>query len=140
SFWSAAGVTPTGGLSDPRIIYDHASGRWFAAEIDLGNPTGQTNNFLLAVSATSDPTGTWRGVKVDPNPNFADFDTLGLDATGVYMASNDFTTGGASLGQDTIVSFPKADLLLATPSAANRVAFSAQSTGTRGVSLQPVID
>src|ERR1041384_4279635 len=35
NFWGAAGVTFTGGLSDPRLIYDHRSGRWFASQIDF---------------------------------------------------------------------------------------------------------
>jgi K319-like protein len=41
-------------LSDPRILYDSLSGRWFAS---LGD--GTTNNVFLAVSTTNDPTRTW---------------------------------------------------------------------------------
>lgn len=43
---------------DPRILYDAASGRWFATASD---------NFqlLVAVSKTSDPTAGWNGFQVD---------------------------------------------------------------------------
>src|SRR5438067_3601140 len=39
AFWVAHGVTPVNGVSDTRILFDHASQRWFATEIDIG--TGQ---------------------------------------------------------------------------------------------------
>jgi hypothetical protein len=41
-------------LSDPRIIYDSISERWFAS---LGD--GSTNDVRVAVSTTNDPTGVW---------------------------------------------------------------------------------
>ena len=41
-------------LSDPRVIYDSLSGRWFAS---LGD--GTTNDVRVAASTTNDPTGVW---------------------------------------------------------------------------------
>jgi hypothetical protein len=55
AFWSAAGISSgilNSGLTDPRVVYDHASGRWFAAQITMST-TG--NQVLVARSNTSDP-------------------------------------------------------------------------------------
>jgi hypothetical protein len=62
-FWSEAGLTisSASAVTDPRVIYDPTSQRWFASQVDFNatviDPTRAANNFLLAVSATSDPTG-----------------------------------------------------------------------------------
>src|SRR2546421_961843 len=58
SFWNNAGISfPSGtDVSDPRVVFDTASQRWFASMIDVD--TSETSNrFLIAISATADPTG-----------------------------------------------------------------------------------
>src|SRR5437588_9104785 len=76
SFWSVAGVTlrPGWAISDPRLIYDPAVHRWFAAQIDF-DPTGtvNTNHFLLGISASGDPTGAWKAVTIPSDPGGTDF-------------------------------------------------------------------
>lgn len=141
-FWTDAGTTPSGSFAfDPRVIYDKDSGRWFAVSVDNA---GGANNFFLAVSATSDPSGTWKALKIDSdtaNTRFADFPTLGVDKQGVYLTANMFpVTGTTGLDVDiTIMSLPKADLLLATPSAASKSEF--QLVGlNRGYSIQPAVN
>jgi hypothetical protein len=141
-FWTDAGTTPSGSFAfDPRVIYDKDSGRWFAVSVDNA---GGANNFLLAVSATSDPSGTWKALKIDSdtaNTRFADFPTLGVDKQGVYLTANMFpVTGTSGLDVDiTIMSLPKADLLLPTPSAASKSEF--QLVGlNRGYSIQPAVN
>src|SRR6478609_1542435 len=47
AFWSSAGVSPAVGasLSYPRVVFDHASGRWFASAVDvIGGSIANTNN------------------------------------------------------------------------------------------------
>ena len=125
-FWAGAGVgiDSLWAVSDPRIIYDPTSQRWFASQVDidvftqvLDNMFG-SNHYLLAVSATSDPTGQWKGVSFDTDPdngNFADFPTLGVDAQGVYLAGDMYAALDdpadptvADIGQG-LVAIPKAD-------------------------------
>src|SRR5437016_10718172 len=66
-FWSDAGliISPDSAMSDPRVIYDPTVQRWFASQVDAStsgsDPTLQANDFLLAVSDTSDPTRHWHG-------------------------------------------------------------------------------
>jgi hypothetical protein len=146
-FWSQAGVnlSATAAISDPRVIYDPTSQRWFATQVDFNatatDPTLQANNFLLAVSDTSDPTSTWHGFRFRADPTtgrFADFPTLGVDAIAVYI-SGDFFHGETNAVGAGLVSIPKTDLLAATPTIANRHWFGVMSYATRGQVLQPAI-
>jgi hypothetical protein len=154
-FWGAAGVgidTSAWTVSDPRVIYDPASQRWFASQIDIDELTQilymmlGANHFLLAVSETADPTGPWHGTSFDSDPvngNFADFPTLGLDSRGVYLSGDMYDgisdpNAPTPLGP-TLVSFPKADLLLPTPNFTNQTWFGIMDYAARGDVLQPAI-
>ena len=146
-FWSNAGVvlSTDAGVSDPRIIYDPLSQRWFASMVDFdanaasGDPSLESNDFLLAVSAGSDPRGSWHGFlfQADPdNGTFADFPTLGVDNNAVYL-SGDMFHGETNPVGPSLLSFPKADLLAATPTIANRTWFGVMDYDVRGEVLQP---
>lgn len=139
SFWTIAGVS-LGGLSvsDPRIIFDRLSQRWFATQVDFDNNFA-SNRFLVAISATTDPTGTWHAVafQADPAGNFADYPTFGFDANGFYIAANMFSPAGNFSGV-ALTSIPKSDLLPASPTAANR-SYSGIMASAWGFTLQPVI-
>jgi Concanavalin A-like lectin/glucanases superfamily/Putative binding domain, N-terminal len=97
---------PRNDTTDPRVIYDRRSGRWIASTLEFGNPSGQDNHIILAVSASSDPTGTWYKYLVQigvPNNGsityFSDYDTLGADDNGVYMAVTIFPSSGSSFAK-----------------------------------------
>ncbi len=95
-------------LSDPRCYYDSQTKRWFVTELDEdnGNNTGATgrNYNLIAVSQTSDPTGSFvvfqydvtdDGLNGTPNhgacPCFGDQPLLGADKYGIYQSTNEFS-------------------------------------------------
>jgi len=143
TFWNNAGITfPSGTTaSDPRIIYDPLSGRWFATQIDFIPSNQFSNRFLLAISASADPTGSWNGLAwlADPGGTFADFPRLGIDARGVYLTGNQFNQAGNFVGT-LITSIPKADLLLATPTATNRTTSGLIPNLADGFSLQPIVN
>ena len=116
-FWSDAGliISPDSGVSDPRVTFDPTVQRWFACQVNYsGNsadPTLDANDFLIAVSATSDPTGLWRGFLFQADPatgNFADFPTLGVDGNAVYLAG-DFYHGSTNAVGSGLVSTGAAD-------------------------------
>lgn len=144
SFWGQGGITLASGwdVTDPRIIYDPASQRWFASMVDF-DPTGtvNTNHFLLAVSATADPTGTWKAFSIPSDPggnDFADFPTLGLDSQGVYLSGDMFDANSTPAGP-TFVSIPKAELLANPPVVSGLTSFGVMSYSARGEILQPAI-
>src|SRR4051812_7518449 len=96
SFWTSALGSDPGGLPDPRILYDPASQRWFATMITADQVTN--NKILIARSNTPAPPQGCKGVSyTTANNRFADFPTLGLDANGVYVATDNFNSAGTNL-------------------------------------------
>ncbi|MFP6765328.1 MAG: Calx-beta domain-containing protein, partial [Planctomycetaceae bacterium] len=134
------GVIPAGqSVFDPRIVYDQDSGRWFAAFIDALTPA---NTIYVMVSTSSDPTMPWQTVQfigdTVASNRFNDYETLSVDADGVYLGTNNFVNNG---GFDvSLYSIPKADLLAATPTIANLSRFENLNAGMFGSTPQPALD
>lgn len=107
--------------ADPRILYDPTSHRWFASSLGI-NGSGTSDSFLVAVSNTSNPGGTWSGFSVPSNASggsWADFDTLAVNGQNVYL-TGDMFRGTVSnpvgvVGAD-FVAIPKAAMTAAAPS------------------------
>ncbi len=78
-------------LSDPRVIYDNESGRWFASIFDAG-PSG-TGLVRFAVSASSDASGTWTVYSsvVSPSGEFPDQPILGVSDHLLSFGGNMFS-------------------------------------------------
>ncbi|NOX54996.1 MAG: right-handed parallel beta-helix repeat-containing protein, partial [Planctomycetes bacterium] len=142
-FWIDAGQTPQDSAFDPRILYDPATGRWFAASVD---DSDVPNNFLLAVSDGSDPTAGWTAFKIDSDSDdlhWADFDALGIDGNAVYLAANmppiQFAPPGTA-SEISVLSIPKADLIAPVPTVANATLNEHLSGQGIGFAVQPVVD
>ena len=109
----------SGGSSagDPRVAYDHHSGRWIVIATDFGT------RLWLAVSTGEDATGTWFKTSINLSQGsdasfWPDYPTLGVDANGIYSAS--YMVGGNSM---SLFAIDKAPLLAATPSLGTITAF-----------------
>ena len=80
-------------MGDPRILYDHESQRWVATAIQFCSA-----KIVLAVTRSSNPALTnWMLFPVDVAAagQATDYDTLGLDANGIYItALHRYTTNG----------------------------------------------
>lgn len=94
TFWTS-GTGLSGDPFDPRISYDSMSGRWIAAaDANGGSASSQV---WLAVSATSDPTGTWTFYSFGADAAFpsgttwADFPSLGINSKWIVVTNNMFT-------------------------------------------------
>lgn len=105
-------------LSDPRVIYDVLSGRWFASVFAWVSDADRSSAVYLAVSAGPDPTGLWwvYGVASNQNGILYDQPFLGGSSDKVVLAWNDYSgtpcsgAGFGFAGQETVV-LEKADLL-----------------------------
>ena len=85
------------------------------------------NKILFARLNAADPTQGFKGVSfTTTNNRFADFPTLGLDANGVYVGTNNFSARGL-FRSEGLYSVPKADLLANTPTLSRLTSFSAFS-------------
>jgi hypothetical protein len=92
-------------ITDPSCIYDPDSGRWYMVVLTLDrvgttSALSHVNHLDLAVSQTSDPTGTWNIYKIDvtndgtntgganPGPYLGDYPHIGADSNGIYLTTN----------------------------------------------------
>ena len=124
SFWGSLGTGPGEPANfpfDPKILYDQHSGSGRFIAVTLGGKSAPGSWIMIAVSATSDPTGVWIkwAVPADMDGtvqtgNFADFPGLGVDAFNVYVTANMFSAAGAGQYSKVWV-IPKAQLLAASP-------------------------
>jgi hypothetical protein len=82
---------PGASLSDPQVSFDAGSGRWFASIININ-----TNQILVAVSTSNDPTGTFNLYAIsDPN-HLPDQPVAGTNDDKYVVSVNDFNTAGTS--------------------------------------------
>jgi len=106
-FTSAASDRRADAMTDPRVLYDQQSGRWFASVLDLTQL-----QVILVISPTAQPSaGTW--IYTFPSSGCQDQPRLGVSDSLVAIGDNLFTAcqpGGQLLGGQLTV-LDKSDLL-----------------------------
>ena len=108
--------------TDMRVFYDSDINRWFvlqwASLTDTkGNPIFKSTEWL-AVSQTSDPTGTYNIYSIDTTdsqntqwcPCIPDYPLIGADRYAFYISSNEFNIGNQIFADATILAISKAAL------------------------------
>ena len=69
SVWASfGGVCETGGNGDPVMLYDKMANRWVISQFAISPGTSVPNRECIAVSTTSDATGTWNRYDFDLRP------------------------------------------------------------------------
>jgi hypothetical protein len=114
-------------VTDPTCIYDAPTQRFFLVVLTLEvvPTTGAfttVNHLDLAVSATSNPTGTWNIYRIDvtgdgsagntggPCPCLGDYPHIGADANGIYLTTNAYPWGPGDFDGAQIYALSKAQL------------------------------
>jgi len=82
---------PGASLSDPQVSFDAGSGRWFASIINIG-----TNQVLIAVSTSNDPTGTFNLYSLSDGTSLPDQPVTGTNDDKYVVSVNDFNSAGTS--------------------------------------------
>jgi hypothetical protein len=133
---------------DPRIAYDPHENHWIllAVHVDDAN---QISNYLLSVSQTSDPTGSWwnwnLNSRLDYNgtPTWSDYPDVGFDGISsnsggaVYITSSQFTFPG-SFRTSMLNILPKLILYTGSSLAVYWRAWDRlDATGTQAFTLRP---
>jgi hypothetical protein len=96
-------------FGDPRILYDAESARFFLSGIDWD--VNFNSEVLIAVSATSDPTGTWTKYPLAvATAVLHDQPMIGVSTDKVVISWNDYSTTSVFIGQQTWV-LQKSDLV-----------------------------
>jgi hypothetical protein len=106
------GVCESAGNGDPVVLYDQIAGRWIITQF-AGNsvPTDE----CIAVSTTSDATGSYFRYGFHLGSNFFDYPHLGVWPDAYYMSMNVFnSTGTAFLGPQPFA-FDRAKMLNGQP-------------------------
>ena len=113
TLWTGfGGLCETNGNGDPVVLYDQLANRWVVTQFaGTSIPTHE----CIAVSTTSDATGTWNRYDFLLGTNFFDYPKLGVWPDGYYMAMNVFNSSAtAFLGPQPFV-FDRAAMLAGTP-------------------------
>jgi len=113
-------------ITDPSCYYDAATQRFFMVVLTLDRAANGSLNLInhldIAVSTTSNPTGTWKIYKVDvtgdgsnptqPCPCLGDYPHIGADANGFYVTTNAYpwTAQISEFAGAQIYAFSKAQL------------------------------
>lgn len=134
-------------VTDPSCLYDAQTGHWFLDVLTLDTfprvgDDGQehytgTNHLDLAVSTTSDPTGSWTIYQIpvqddgsqgtpnhgcsagnstslplptNPDACFGDYPHIGSDANGIYLTTNEYSFFGPEFHGAQIYAFSKSQL------------------------------
>src|SRR5690606_19453327 len=104
---------PSTYVFDPRVLFDSHRGRWFCAA--PAHDIGSRDNFPLCVSDVNDPNSKWfKYLFVDSNvvnSYFVYFPHIGIDASTVYLTSNNFGGNFSHI----IYMLPKQPLLSGQP-------------------------
>jgi hypothetical protein len=113
-------------VTDPSCYYDAATQRFFMVVLTLNTrPNGSftlVNHLDIAVSTSSNPTGSWNIYKVDvtndgtntggsnPGPYLGDYPHIGADANGFYITTNAYPWCCNGFSGAQIYAFSKAQL------------------------------
>ncbi|HEY6277595.1 MAG TPA: hypothetical protein VIX86_14810 [Streptosporangiaceae bacterium] len=110
-------LAPSAFLSDPRAYWDPSSGHWFLTMFTFGAAAGDNVQYV-DVSVTKDPFGSYAIYAIPTNdpsatgcPCFGDFDQVGSDANGFYIATNEFSFATPAFNGAYIYAFSKGNLI-----------------------------
>ena len=101
SLWSGfGGLCENGGETatysdggDPIVLYDHLANRWMVSQLQYDETFTQTAQ-CIAVSTSSDATGSYNRYQFDFGPNFPDYPKFGIWPDAYYNSINVFGTKG----------------------------------------------
>jgi hypothetical protein len=94
TIWNGfGGVCQNNGDGDPVVLYDQIANRWVITQFaGVSVPTDE----CIAVSTTSDATGTWFRYGFHLGSNFFDYPHLGVWPDAYYMSMNVFNSSGTA--------------------------------------------
>src|SRR5689334_12707205 len=109
TIWSGfGGVCQNAGDGDPVVLYDQFANRWLVSQFAGSSvPTDE----CIAVSTTSDATGSYNRYDFNLGSNFFDYPHLSVWPDGYYMSMNVFNSSGTSYLGPQAFAFDRAKML-----------------------------
>ena len=109
SIWSGfGGVCQTNGYGDPIVLYDHIANRWLISQ--FAGPSNTTDE-CIAISTTSDATGTYNRYAFHLGTNFFDYPKFGVWPDGYYMSMHVLNASGTTFLGPQAFAFDRAKML-----------------------------
>jgi hypothetical protein len=118
-------ATTDGG--DPIVLYDKLDQRWLISQLAY-NSSFTDNHFCLAISTSSDATGSYAVYDIPFGTNLPDYPKLAVWQDGIYFSANIFHTGSTFTGAQAC-SFPRS----AVTSLPSTLTFTCNPGGNRSV-------
>jgi hypothetical protein len=110
TLWNGfGGVCQNNGAGDPVVLYDQIANRWVITQFaGVSVPTDE----CIAVSTTSDATGTWFRYGFHLGTNFFDYPKLAVWPDAYYMSMNVFNSAGTAFLGPQPFAFNRAAMLV----------------------------
>jgi hypothetical protein len=123
SLWNGfGGLCENGGTSptfkdggDPVVLYDHLADRWLVSQLQFDETFTHTAQ-CIAVSTSSDATGSYNRYEFDYGANFPDYPKFGIWPDAYYNSINVFP--GNSFAGAQACAFDRAAMLAGAPASA----------------------
>ncbi len=94
---------------DVIALYDHMAGRWLISQLEF-NSNSTSNYVCVAVSTTSDATGSYNLYSIPFGSVFPDYPKWGIWPDGFYFSANMFQNGTSFIGAKACA-FPRSAML-----------------------------
>ena len=126
TLWAGfGGPCQTENAGDPIVLYDQLADRWILTQFTSAGP----NYFnCVAVSTSSDPTGTYYRYAFPTGTNFPDYPKYGIWPDALYISTREFA-GGTSFAGVGAYAINRAQILAGNP-AAQMIMFLVPPGGT----------
>jgi hypothetical protein len=113
TLWSGfGGVCQNNGSGDPVVMYDQIANRWIITQFaGVSVPTDE----CIAVSTTSDATGSYNRYAFHLGSNFFDYPHLSVWPDAYYMSMNVFNSAGTAFLGPQPFAFDRAKMLAGLP-------------------------
>src|SRR5882762_9287037 len=113
TLWSGfGGVCQNNGSGDPVVLYDQIANRWVITQFaGVGVPTDE----CIAVSTTSDATGSYNRYDFHLGSNFFDYPHLSVWPDAYYMSMNVFNSAGTAFLGPQPFAFDRTKMLAGLP-------------------------
>jgi hypothetical protein len=96
TLWAGfGGDCQTDNSGDPVVIYDQLADRWLLSQFTGSGPTFFE---CIAVSTSSDPTGTYFRYAINTGNNFPDYPKAGMWPDAYYFSTREFLNGSTFVG------------------------------------------
>src|SRR5712692_3236230 len=96
SIWTGfGGPCEAGDGGDPVVLYDQLAGRWFISQLQF-NSNFSANQECIAVSTTSDATGSYNRYEFDFGNQLPDYPKFGVWSDAYYSSQNMFQAFGGT--------------------------------------------